>query len=139
MLIKDQILFPDNPLLDEPSHEPIPERPLLPPLPQIHSTYMAEQIDEIIDDLIISTRDCGFHRFLIRWKGLPDFDNICNNQEELQQLSPDRLEHYESQGVPVRHSRVFPNLGGMMGTSLQDCNFIPGVIVTLFQFGSIRT
>jgi len=24
--------FPDNPLLDEPSHEPLSERPLLPPL-----------------------------------------------------------------------------------------------------------
>ena len=33
--------FPDNLLLDEPSHEPIPERPLLPPLPQIHPTHMA--------------------------------------------------------------------------------------------------
>ena len=41
---------PDNHLLDEPSHEPISERPLLPPLPQIHLTHMAEQIDEIIDD-----------------------------------------------------------------------------------------
>ena len=62
--------FPDNPLLDEPSPEPSPERPLLPPLPQIHPTHMAEQIDEIIDDQIVSTRDGGYHRFLVRWKGL---------------------------------------------------------------------
>ena len=40
---------------------------------------MAEQIDEIIDDLIISTRDCGFHRFLVRWKALPDSDNTWIN------------------------------------------------------------
>ena len=74
-------------LLDEPSHEPIPERPLLRPLPQIHHTYMTEQIDEIIDDQIVSTKNGGYHRFLIRWKGLPDSDNTMINREELQRLA----------------------------------------------------
>ena len=90
--------FPDNPLLDEPSPEPSPERPLLPPLPQIHPTHMAEQIDEIIDDQIVSTRDGGYHRFLVRWKGLPDSDNTWINRKELQRLDPDCLEHFESRG-----------------------------------------
>ena len=84
--------------MDKPSPEPPPERPLLPPVPQIHLTHMAEQIGEIIDDQIVSTRDCGYHRFLIRWKGLPDSDNTWINREELQRLDPDRLEHYESRG-----------------------------------------
>ena len=80
---KGQKISPDNPLLDEPSHEPISERPLLPPFRQIHPTYMTEQIDEIIDDQIVSTRDGGYHRFLVRWKGLPDSDNTWINREEL--------------------------------------------------------
>ena len=40
--------------------------------------------------------------------------------------------------VHVRQSRVFSNPEGMMGTSLQDCDFTPGGVVALFQFGSIR-
>jgi len=60
---KEPNFSPDNPLLDKPSYEPISERPLLPPLPQIHLTHMAEQIDEIIDDQIVSNRDGGYHRF----------------------------------------------------------------------------
>jgi len=56
--------------------------------------------------------------FLVRWKGLPDFENTWINREELQRLDPNRLEHYESPGYLHSTSRVFPNLGGMMGTSL---------------------
>jgi len=61
--------------LDEPFHEPISERPLLPPLSQIQPIHTTEQIDEIIGDQIGFLRDGGFHRFLVRWKGLPDSDN----------------------------------------------------------------
>ena len=77
-------------MLDDP-HEPISERSLLPPVPQIQLTHTTEQINEIIDDQIISTRDGDYHRFLVRWKGLPDSDNTWVNREELQQLDPDRL------------------------------------------------
>ena len=55
--------FSDNPLLGEPSHEPSTERPLLPPLLQIQSTHTVEQIDEIINDQIVSTKDGGYHKF----------------------------------------------------------------------------
>ena len=44
---------------------------------------MTEQIDEIIDDQIVSTRDGGYHKFLVRWKGLPDSDNTWINREKL--------------------------------------------------------
>jgi len=40
----------DNSLLDKPSYEHIPDRPLLPLLLQIQHAHVAEQIDEIIDD-----------------------------------------------------------------------------------------
>ena len=39
---------PDNPLLDEPSPVPPPERPITSSSP--NTTHMADQIDEIIDD-----------------------------------------------------------------------------------------
>jgi len=51
--------------LDEPSHKPISERPLLPSLLQIQPTHTADQIDEIIDDDIVSTRDGGYYEFFV--------------------------------------------------------------------------
>ena len=95
IVIKVQIP-PDNLLLDEPFHEPIFERLLLLSLSQIQPTHMAEQIDKIIDDQIVSIRDGVYHRFLVYWKGLSDSDNTWINREELQRLDSDRLDHYES-------------------------------------------
>jgi len=86
--------FPDNHLLDKPSHKPISERLFLPPLSQIQPTHMTEQINEIIDCQIVSTRDGGYHRFLVCRKRLPDFENTCINRDELQNLNPNRLEHH---------------------------------------------
>ena len=79
---------------------------------------MTEQIDEIIDEQIVSIRDGGYHRFLIRWKELPDSDDTWINREKLQRLDPDRLEHYESRGGSYSRESSFPQPGGMMGTSL---------------------
>ena len=114
---------PDNTLLDEISPEPIPERPLLPPLLQIHPTHMAEQIDEIIDENIVSTRDDGYHRFLVRWKGLHDSDNTWINREELQRLDPDRLEHYESRGGSHSTESSFPYPRGNDGDISSGLSF----------------
>ena len=47
---------PSNPLDDEPSHEPISERPSLLPLPYILPNTF-DQIDKIIDDKIIATKE----------------------------------------------------------------------------------
>ena len=88
--------FSYNSLLDEPSYEPISERPLLTTLSQIQFTHTTDQIDEIINDQIVSTRYGGYHRFLVRRKGLPDSENTWINREELQRLDVDHLKHYES-------------------------------------------
>ena len=69
---------------------------------------MTEQIDEIIDDQIVSTRYGGYQRFLVRWKGLPDSDNTWINREELQWLDLNRLEHYESRGGSHSIESSFP-------------------------------
>ena len=39
-------------------------------LPYAHK----KSIDAILDEQIVSTRDGGVHRFLVRWRGRPDFD-----------------------------------------------------------------
>ena len=51
---------------DEPSHEPISERPFLPPLSNIlHNA--AHQVN-ILDDKIITTKDGETRKYLVRWK-----------------------------------------------------------------------
>jgi len=117
------IFSPDNPLLDEPSHGPISERSLLSSLLQIQPTHIAEQNDEIIDDQIASTRDGGYHRFLVRWKELPDSDNTWINWEELQRLDPDCLEHYESRGGSHSIESSFPQPWGNDGDIYSGLQF----------------
>ena len=98
---------------------------------------MAEQIDEIIDDQIVSTRDGGYHRFWFVGKDyllLITLELIERNSNSWTLIVWSIMRAKE---VHIRQSRVFPNPGGMMGTSLQDCDSTPGG-VTLFQFGLIR-
>ena len=103
--------FSDNPLLDKPSHEPISETPLLPPLPQIQPTHTAKQIDEIIDDKIVPTRDGGYHNLLICWRGLPDSENFwSSNGWILIVWSTMRTEE-----ACIRHGRFFSNHWGNDG------------------------
>ena len=82
-------------MLEEPALEPIFESPSLPPLPDITS-FKADDIDNILDDEVISTRDGGIHRYLVRWKKKPHADDIWLDHSELQQLAPDLLEYYKS-------------------------------------------
>jgi len=42
--------------------------PYLPPLSQKQPTHTADEINEIIDDRIVSSRDGGYHKFLVRRK-----------------------------------------------------------------------
>ena len=86
---------PNNPLVDEPTPEPFSEGPPLPPLPDI-SPNTTENIDKILDDKIISTRDGGTQRYLIRWKGKSPAEDTWLDRSELQQIDPDLLEYYES-------------------------------------------
>ena len=72
---KGSIFSPDKLLFTKPFPEPVFERPSLPALLQRKPNHIVEQIDEIINDLIVSTRDGGYQKFIVRWKGLPDSTN----------------------------------------------------------------
>ena len=65
--------IPSNPLMDEPTHD-LPESSLLPLLPPKLS-HAEENIDSILDDQIVSTRDGGTRRYLIKWKEKSDSEN----------------------------------------------------------------
>ena len=70
-------------MLNKPSPEPTFERPSLPPLSQRKSNHTTEQINKINNDQIVSTRDGGYQKFLVRWKELPDSANSWVNRVEL--------------------------------------------------------
>jgi len=93
---KGSIFSPDKLLLNKPSPEPTFERPSLPPLSQRKSNHTTEQINKIINDQIVSTRDGGYQKFLVRWKGLTASVSSWIDRVELQWLDSDCLEHYES-------------------------------------------
>jgi len=80
--------------------EPLFEGPRFPPLPTTIDPFTAEQIDSIKDDQIISTRDGSYTRYLVHWKGRPEFDDTWITREDLQCLDSDLLEFYESQLEP---------------------------------------
>ena len=82
-------------MVDEPTPEPFSEGPPFPPLPDINPNT-TENIDKILDDEIISTRDGGTRRYLIRWKGKSPAEDTWLDRSELQQIDPDLLEYYES-------------------------------------------
>jgi len=80
---KGPIFSSDKSLLSKPSPESTFERPSLPPLLQRKLNHRAEQIDGSINDQIVSTRDGGYQKFLVRWKELPDSANSWVNRVEL--------------------------------------------------------
>ena len=72
------------------------DAPIPTPSPLNLSYAHKESIDTILDEQIVSTRDGGVHRFLVRWRGRPDSDCTCITRDELQRLDPDLLEYYQS-------------------------------------------
>jgi len=93
---------PDNTLvdLDKPTPKFLFEGPHFPPLPTTNDLFIAEQIDSIKDNQIISTRDDGCRRHLVCWKGRSESDDTWIIREDLQRLAPDLLEFYESHSEP---------------------------------------
>ncbi|KAI0505092.1 hypothetical protein KFK09_016049 [Dendrobium nobile] len=85
-----------NPLIQQPCVAPLCENPNLPPLPNMPKSPIAEKVDTILSDEIISTREGGRRRYLIRWKGKPESKDTWLDCEELQHINPDALEIYES-------------------------------------------
>ena len=66
---------PSNPFMDEPTHDLPSESPPLPPFPPKLS-HAAENINSILDDQIISTRNGGTQRYLVNWRGRPESKKI---------------------------------------------------------------
>ena len=62
---KSPTVIPDT-LFDEPLLDPI-DAPILTPLPLNLPYAYKESIDAILDEQIVSTKDGGVHRFLVRW------------------------------------------------------------------------
>ena len=92
MLIKTPHL--DTPF-DEPLLNPI-DALIHTPLPLNLPCAHKESIDAILDEWIVFSKDGGFHRFLVRWRGQPDSDCTWITQDELHQQVPDLLEYYQS-------------------------------------------
>ena len=91
---KSPTAIPDTPFdeflpnpIDSLIHTPLPLN-----LPYAHK----ESIDAILNGQIVSTRDGGVHRFLVRWRGRPDSDCTWITRDELERLDPDLLEYYQS-------------------------------------------
>ncbi|CAL2237612.1 unnamed protein product [Prunus armeniaca] len=53
-------------------------------------------VEDILDDQIVSTRQGGYHKFLVKWKNRPNSDSTWITQEDLQRIDPDILERYYS-------------------------------------------
>jgi len=70
-------------------------RPTLPSLP-LKLPHATENIDSILDDQIVSTRDRVTRPYVIKWKGRPDSENSWIT-DDFRQLNPDLLERYQSQ------------------------------------------
>ena len=66
----------------------------LSPLPLNLPYAHKESIDTILDEPIVSIKDGGVHRFLVRWQGRLDFNCTWIIRDELQRLDPDLLEYY---------------------------------------------
>ena len=64
---KSSTVIPDTPF-DEPLLDPI-DALISTPLPLNLLYEHKESIDAILDEQIVSTRDGGIHRFLVRWRG----------------------------------------------------------------------
>ncbi|GFY97444.1 hypothetical protein Acr_11g0017500 [Actinidia rufa] len=89
----------------EPTHEPSIDHPTtsdITPAPLPISPAPKEHIDAILDEQIISTRDGGVQRFLVRWSGRPASDDTWITSDDLQQIDRELFEYYQSR--PVTHS-----------------------------------
>ncbi|XP_038975300.1 uncharacterized protein LOC103717641 [Phoenix dactylifera] len=90
---KKPISIPSEPFEPNPSFESEP----LPKCPRPKFSKKHDRIERILDEQIISTRRKGYQRYLVRWHGRPESDDTWITREELQQIDPDILEHYQSQ------------------------------------------
>ena len=58
--------------------------------------YFKETMDITLDDEFVTSRDYGFHRFLVKWHGRPNFDATWIKDDDLRHLDPSLLDCYLS-------------------------------------------
>ena len=58
--------------------------------------FSKETVDIILDDEFVSSRDCGFRRFLVKWHGRPDSDATWIQEDDLRHLDSLLLDYYIS-------------------------------------------
>ena len=58
--------------------------------------YSKEMVDIILDDELVTSRDYGFRRFLVKWHGRPDSDATWIQEDDLRHLDHLLLECYLS-------------------------------------------
>ena len=78
---KSPTTIPDTPF-DE-SWPNLIDAPIPTPLPLNFPYAHKESIGAILDEQIVSTRDGGVHRFLVRWRGRPNSDCTWITRDEL--------------------------------------------------------
>ena len=96
---KEPALIPDEPFGPNTSLES--EMPIECPPPNIPERK--ERIERILNDQIITTRNKGYQRYLVRWQGRPESEDSWITKEDLQQIDPDILETYHSTGSSSSH------------------------------------
>jgi hypothetical protein len=82
-----------------PFHGPVDSATPTPPVSLPPSIKTRDEIAEILDDQIVSTRRGGYQKFLVKWKNRPPSDCCWLQAEEVQRLNPDLYEFYQA-----RHS-----------------------------------
>ena len=59
-----------------------------------------EEIEDVYDDQLVSTKTGGCHKFLVKWKGKPFSEAIWITATDFQQLNPDLYEKYQADNSP---------------------------------------
>ena len=77
-----------------------------------------ERIERILDDQIITTRNKGYQRYLVRWQGCPESEDSWISREDLQQIDPDALETYQANPHSIGSSSSHPRRIGV-GTRIR--------------------
>ena len=54
--------------------------------------YSKETVDITLDDEFVTSKDDGFHRFLVKWYGRPDSDTTWIQKDDLCHLDPSLLD-----------------------------------------------
>ncbi|GFS32883.1 villin 4 [Actinidia rufa] len=97
--------------------------PILNPTPLPIFPTPKEHIDAILDEQIISTRDGGVQRFLVRWRDHHTSDDTWITSDDLWQIDRDMFEYYQSRLASYSTKSSFLHPGRVGG----DTGFRPTI------------